>query len=460
MVPTTALIAALAYSLATPSLTPRAHANQALQTPDLIADIAEGSLPAVVSIYSTSLADPGGVGDPRGRSPRGHEGYGPQQGAGSGVIVQPDGLILTNNHVIEGANVLQVELADGRSFSAEVVGRDPASDLGVIRLTGENAPKNLPTLQLADSDEVRLGEVVLAVGNPFGLSGTVTMGIVSATGRGGRGLVDYGDFIQTDAAINPGNSGGALVDLEGRLVGINTAIVSRSGGYNGIGFAIPSNLAGDVMGSILQNGHMVRGWLGVSIQDVNEGIAAAFGAQVTEGALIAEVMPDTPAARAGLRPGDIVIAVDAEPVENAEQFKNVIALRGVREVRLHVLRDGEPQRVTARLQEKDEVSTATTTPEPGPIAQGPLAGVKLAPLGPHLAERLGRPDEVGDGVAVASVTPMSDAASAGLQSGDLIIEVNHQPVRTLKDVAAAVATSGSALLRVRRGEATTFVLIR
>lgn len=455
-----AVIGALAFShLAASeaqslSLIPSAQASQFMENPDLIADIAESALPSVVSIQSTSM------GRARGERDRFDlfGPMGPQRGAGSGVIVQADGLILTNNHVIEGADSLRVSLSDGREFEAEVVGRDPASDLGILRLLGDHVPTNLPTMSLADSDGVRLGQVVLAVGNPFGLSGTVTMGIVSATGRGGRGLVDYGDFIQTDAAINPGNSGGALVDLEGRLIGINTAIMSRSGGYNGVGFAIPSNLVGDVMGSILEHGHMVRGWLGVSIQDVNEDIARAFGADVADGALIADVMPDTPAARAGLISGDIVVAVDDQSVGNAEQFKNVIALRGVRAVKLSVVRDGRPRVIKAYLEQKSE-ETAASTDLAEPVVDGPLAGVKLVPLDATNAERFGASTNI-SGVVVAEVSAMSGARRAGLAPGDVIVSVNREPVHSLKDVAALLANEGPALLQVVRGDQSTFLLVR
>src|SRR5208282_3939411 len=240
-----------------------------------------------------------------------------QHGLGSGVIVTKDGYILTNNHVVEHADEVKVTLQDGREFTAKVVGRDPKSDVAVIKIDA----KDLPALPMADSDKVQVGDIVLAVGNPFGVGQTVTTGIVSATGRGNLGIEDYEDFIQTDAAINPGNSGGALVDVEGRLIGINTAIYSRSGGNMGIGFAIPSDLARNVMDSLIQYGHVTRGYLGVMIQDVTPALAKEFKLKDTTGALIGDVVPKGPADKAGLKEGDVVLDYDGKKVTDSRHLK-------------------------------------------------------------------------------------------------------------------------------------------
>ena len=244
---------------------------------------------------------------------------------GSGVIVRKSGVILTNNHVIEGASKIRVTLSDGRDFDAEVVGADPKSDIAVIKML--KPPKDLAPIALGDSDSLRLGEMVVAIGNPFGLGHTVTMGIVSAKGRANVGIVDYEDFIQTDAAINPGNSGGALIDLQGRLIGINTAIASRSGGYQGIGFAVPSNMARAVMNSLLKHGRVVRGWLGVAIQPVTKDLQRAMGLKTTKGVLISDVMQDSPAARSGIKRGD-VIELAGETLRDPVHLRNRVAAAG------------------------------------------------------------------------------------------------------------------------------------
>ena len=240
-----------------------------------------------------------------------------QQGLGSGVIVTKDGYILTNNHVVDGAQDVKVTLQDGREFTAKIIGRDPKSDVAVIKIDA----KDLPVVPMADSDKVQVGDVVLAVGNPFGVGQTVTTGIVSATGRGNLGIEDYEDFIQTDAAINPGNSGGALVDVEGRLIGINTAIYSRSGGNQGIGFAIPSDLARDVMGSLISDGKVTRGYLGVMIQDVTPALAKEFKLKDNTGALVGDVVPKGPADKAGLKDGDVVLECNGKAISDSRRLR-------------------------------------------------------------------------------------------------------------------------------------------
>ena len=261
-----------------------------------------------------------------------------EQGVGSGVIVSPEGYILTNNHVVDGATDVQVTLADKREFKARVVGRDPKTDIAVLKIDGEN----LPTIMLGDSSKLQVGDYVLAIGNPFGVGQTVTMGIVSATGRGGLGIEDYEDFIQTDASINPGNSGGALINDRGELIGINTAIISHgSGGNQGIGFAVPVNLAREVTDQILKTGKVTRAYLGVSLQDVTPAIAKAFDAKGEQGALVGDVSPNSPAQRAGLERGDIILDVNGKPVSDTNQLRMSISMmQPDSTVTLRVLRNG------------------------------------------------------------------------------------------------------------------------
>jgi len=274
-----------------------------------------------------------------------------ERSLGSGVIVAEDGYIITNNHVIAGATQVTVSLSDKREFEAEVVGTDPKTDVALLKIDGTD----LPIVPLGNSDRARVGDIVLAIGNPFGIGQTVTMGIISATGRSQVGIVEYEDFIQTDAAINPGNSGGALVDIEGDLVGINTAIVSRTGGYQGIGFAIPSNIAKAVMEGIVKHGRMIRGWLGVSVQEVTAQIAAEFGLQKPRGALIVEVSPRSPAAKAGLHRGDIIVRYGDEEIEESMELRNLVADTPIdKKVALTLWRNGKRTQATVVIKEPPE----------------------------------------------------------------------------------------------------------
>ena len=346
-----------------------------------------------------------------------------QQGAGSGVIISEDGYILTNNHVVDGAEEVLVRLNDERELSATVVGRDPKTDLAVIRV----AATDLPTLPLADSDQVEVGDVVLAVGNPFGLGQTVTLGIVSATGRGNLGL-DYEDFIQTDAAINPGNSGGALVDSQGRLIGINTAILSRTGGNNGIGFAVPTNLARHVLEDLVRDGHVRRGFLGVMIQDLTPALAKKFGLDEDRGVLIAEVSAGTPAAKAGLREGDVVTEYDGKSVRHQRQFRLLVAqTEPGSQVTVKVLRDGKAVNLTVTPQEVPGSRSVAQGGAADDRAAETLQGVAVQDLDDQARERLGVPAGV-EGALIAQVQPGSAAQRAGLRPGDLITEINREPV--------------------------------
>jgi serine protease Do len=281
---------------------------------------------------------------------------------GSGVVVTADGVILTNNHVIEHADKIRVALSDGREFDAKVVGTDPESDLGVLRLEQDDGKKveNLKPLAMGNSSQLRLGDVVLAVGDPFGVGQTVTMGIVSAKGRANVGIEQYEDFIQTDAAINPGNSGGALVNMRGELVGINTAIISRSGGYQGVGFAIPSNMAEPIMKSLLEDGTVKRGWLGVGIQDLTPELADALGIPKTKGVLVSQIESGSPAAKAGLQAKDVILKLNGQVMDSSAHLRNAVAAAGANaKVELQVLRDKEQKTITVVLDQKKSAHAPT-----------------------------------------------------------------------------------------------------
>jgi serine protease Do len=286
----------------------------------------------------------------------------------------------------------------------------------------------LTPLEFADSSSLELGQIVLAIGYPFGLGGTVTMGIVSAKGRADLGIVDYEDFLQTDAAINPGNSGGALIDLQGRLVGVPTAILSRSGGNMGVGFAIPSNMARPIMQSLLEHGHVTRGFLGVAIQQIDRDLAQALGLSTSDGVLISEVSSDTPAEKAGLRRGDVVLGVDGRHVATTGEFRNIIAASGAKAVELEVLRDGKRQVIRATLSVAPDEPTAAQAP--GAAREGGPAGLRLAPLDDTARQRLRAPSNLKGGAVVNAVQPGSPAAEAGLRPGDVILEIDRQPVPT------------------------------
>ncbi|HLV65895.1 MAG TPA: DegQ family serine endoprotease [Polyangiaceae bacterium] len=424
-----------------------------------IADVAERALPSVVNISLTKVGRAGApipfpffFGPPQERI---------EQGMGSGVIVSADGTILTNNHVVADAKEIKVTTYDRREFDAKVIGTDPKSDLAVIQIQG--APAGLTPIQFGDSSKLRLGEIVLAIGNPFGVGQTVTMGIVSAKGRADLGIVDYEDFIQTDAAINPGNSGGALINMEGKLVGINTAILSRSGGYQGIGFAIPTNMAMPIMQSLKANGRVVRGWLGVGIQEVDSDLAAALKLPVKAGIVLSDVQPGSPAARAGLRRGDVVTKLDGKAVTSLGHFRNAIAIAGAgRKVALEIYRDGRPQAVTVQLGEMPNEPLGGSSAKPStPGGRSPLDGISLAPLTPEHRRAFRVPADVNGGVIVTGVAPGSSAARAGLRPGDVILEVNRRPVATLEQFEAAYTKSqGRVLLLVNRGGNTVFMVVK
>lgn len=366
------------------------------------------------------------------------------QSAGSGVIIDAKaGTVLTNHHVIDGADEITVAMEDGRSYSAELVGSDSEMDIAVLKIKGDN----LTAVKLADSDALQVGDFVAAIGNPFGLGQTVTTGIVSALGRTGLGIEGYESFIQTDASINPGNSGGALVNLRGELIGINTAILAPSGGNVGIGFAIPINMAMASISQILEHGEVRRGQLGVVIQDLTPELAEAFDIdRYQRGAVVAEVQEDSAAEKAGLEAGDVVIEVDGKQVLSSAQLRNAVGVRRVGDkIKITVLRDGKEKTFKATLAEPASVKVA----EDADIASESLRGATL------------QDSEDGKAVVIAKIDPESAAASSGLRPGDLIVSVNRQRVRNVQEFTKIAASSGDRiLLRVVRGQAALWVVLK
>jgi len=353
-----------------------------------------------------------------------------QQGLGTGVIVDNKGHILTNNHVVGDADEVSVRLPNQQTYKAQVVGTDPRTDLAVIKIKADG----LAPVKLGDSDELKIGEWVVAAGNPFGLENTITAGIVSAKGRSIMGGGQYEDFIQTDAAINPGNSGGPLVNLKAEVVGINTAIFSRSGGYMGIGFAIPINMARQVMDSLITKGKVVRGWLGVGIQNLTEDLSKSFQYEGTEGALVGHVEKDGPADKAGLKQGDIIVKLNGEKIRNINQLRNAVAaLTPGQKVDVEILRNGNYETVRVKVGElpAQEGSEAKVTEQVADL------GMTVGNLSDELAQRLGV--RKGGGVVVRSVTPGGLAAEAGIQPRDIIISVNGERVKSVSQFNDAVA---------------------
>ncbi len=430
---------------------PAAVDGQALPT---LAPMLERVTPAVVNIATRSeirirenplLQDPFfryffDLPDPRPRQRR-------TQSLGSGVIVDArKGYLVTNAHVIDKADEITVTLQDGRNVSAELIGADPESDVAVVRIPADD----LTALPLGDSDGLRVGDFVVAIGNPFGLNQTVTSGIVSALGRSGLGIEGYEDFIQTDASINPGNSGGALVNLRGELVGINTAILAPSGGNVGIGFAIPVNMVRQLTAQLVEHGEVRRGRLGVHIQDLTPELAQAFGIPMTGGAVIAQIMPDSPAERAGIREGDVVVRVNGNDIDTAADLRNAVGLLRVGQViDVVVLRRGRA------------ITTRATIEEPklafmdGDVISRRLAGARFS----NVTDDLGTRERMG--VRVTDVRPGSPAWNAGLRKDDLVVSVNRRPIRNLEEMRAALDLSADGILiNIRRGNSALFLAIR
>jgi Do/DeqQ family serine protease len=390
-----------------------------------------------------------------------------EEGLGSGVVVTADGYILTNHHVVDGADEIKVEFTDRRVLTAKIVGSDPPSDLAVLKIEASN----LPVLPLGDSDKVRVGDMALAVGNPLGIGQTVTAGIISAKERTTSGVGDgsFANFIQTDAPINRGNSGGALVNTNGELIGINSQILSPTGGSIGIGFAIPSNMAKGVMEQLVKGGKVRRGQLGVQIQEVTSDIAASLDLKEVRGVIVGAVTPNSAGERAGLKQGDVITAVGGAAVNDVNSLRNRIASTAPgTEVTLTIVRDGREQQVRATLGEFTQ--TARREGERGGSEQegagagsettGKL-GLRVQPLTPELAREFELSPGT-QGVAVADVDPNGPAADAGIQRGDVIVQVNRQPVRSSADLTAAVGRTGTrpALLLVNRRGNTIFLTVR
>jgi serine protease Do len=378
-----------------------------------------------------------------------------EKSLGSGVIVSPDGYVLTNNHVVDDSSQITVTLADKREFKARVIGKDARSDVAVLKLDATN----LPYVAFGDSSKVQVGDLALAVGDPFGIGQTVTMGIISATGRGGLGIEDYEDFIQTDAAINPGNSGGALVNVHGDLIGINTAILSGgSGGNQGIGFAIPVNMARGVMTQIMKHGKVVRSQLGVLTQEVSPSIAKAFGLSKPAGALVSDVLPNSPAARSGLKRGDVITAIDGSPVSDSNQLRLMVSMMAPgTTTTLKVLRNGAEQDFSATL---SELRNQAESRDGGSRDSGDvLEGISVDELTPDMASELRLPSGT-KGVVVTQVDQSGPAAEIGLHRGDVIQEVNRKPVANVADfeTAARQADKESVLLLVNRKGSTFYVV--
>jgi serine protease Do len=378
------------------------------------------------------------------------------EGLGSGVIVSPEGYILTNNHVVDGATSVQVVLSDRREFKARVIGRDDKTDIAVVKIDAGN----LPPITIGDSDKVEVGDYVLALGNPFGVGQSVTLGIVSATRRGNLGIEGYEDFIQTDAAINPGNSGGALVNDRGELIGINTAIIAHgSEGNQGIGFAVPVNLARNVMDQILKNGKVTRARLGILPQDVTPTIARQFGVKDSQGALVGEVESGSPASKAGLKTGDIILDVNDHSVYDANQLRNMISsMQPGSNVNLKIWRDGAQRTLPVTLGELNPEEARNRGGNGGDNGSADaLEGVSVENLTSQVARGLNLPAGTA-GVVVNELSPGSAAASAGLKQGDVIQEVNRKPVKNVAEFEAAVRNSkDGTLLLVNRDGHTIYV---
>jgi serine protease Do len=441
---------------------------QSLQ--DAFVQVAQAAKPAVVNIATTQRPRPSER--RRGQAPPSVPGpfreffgeeflerfFGEQpqrerQSLGSGVIVDKRGYILTNNHVIERADEIEVRLSDKRKFKATVVGRDPKTDLAVIKVEATN---DLPVATLGDSATIRIAEWVMAIGNPFGLDQTVTVGVVSAVGRSDVGITTYEDFIQTDASINPGNSGGPLINLSGEVIGINTAIVASG---QGIGFAIPINMAREITDRLIAQGRVVRAWLGIGIQELTDELATQFGVKADDGVLIGNVMKDGPADKGGLKPGDVIQEFNNTKITNVRQLQREVAKSPVSSsATVKVLR--EKQSLTLRVVLGEQPSEAVTVPGGGPTETAERFGFSVQDLTPELREQLKVPG--GDGVVVSGVEEGGPAARAGIRTGDLIVEVNRERVKSAADVARVLGQTrrgSNLLLLVQRDGSSRFVVI-
>ena len=383
-----------------------------------------------------------------------------EQSLGSGVIVSSDGYIITNNHVVEKSEDIRVTLFDKRSFRGKVVGSDPKTDIAVVKISAEK----LPTAPWGDSDRLQVGEFVLAIGNPFGLSHTVTMGIISAVGRANVGIADYEDFIQTDAAINPGNSGGPLVNIKGELIGINTAIFSRSGGYQGIGFAVPSNMAKMVMDQLMKQGKIVRGWLGVTIQDVTPEISQKFGLKDSKGALVGDISKGSPAEKAGIMRGDIILWFNGKEIKDVGSLRNMVSQSKVgSQVKLKILRGSKEHEITVVIDELPK-EAAGMPPEPSPedVQKNAFSGITVMELTKEIGKQLGLSAN-DKGVVVVRVDPGSTADEAGLKKGDVIHEIDRKKISGIADfnrITSSIEGGETTLLFINRSGRKFYITIK
>jgi serine protease Do len=429
-----------------------------------MAEVTAAVKPAVVNISSTQTISTKGVPSPFFNDPFFRRFFGDEfdhnerpreqkrASLGSGVIVDKDGYILTNYHVVKDADEIKVKLSDKREFKGKVIGADPKTDLAIVKIESDH----LPVIKLGDSDKLKIGETVIAIGNPYGLNQTVTSGIVSATGRANVGIADYEDFIQTDAAINPGNSGGALVNVKGELIGINTAIFSTSGGYQGIGFAIPSSMVKTVMESLIKEGKVVRGWLGVSIQPITPALAKQFKLKEDKGALVSDVTEESPAEKAGIRRGDVITEYNGKEVDEPSNLRNMVASTPPnREVKMKVLRDGKSITVDATITELPSEMQKTSG-----AFHNQLKGVHVQNITQESRARLSIPKRI-DGVVVDDIDEDSPAYGI-LAKNDVIREINRKSIRTIKDFEALVndiKSEQSLVLLIYRDGFTTYITL-
>ncbi|MFP3903197.1 MAG: DegQ family serine endoprotease [Armatimonadota bacterium] len=431
-----------------------------------ITEAAKKAMPSVVAIVSTKVVTapefpfPFGDDSPFRRFFGDRDGEREQRrrGLGSGVIIGEDGYIMTNAHVVKEADEIEVQLSDDRTLTAEVKGYDEDSDVGLLKIDA----KGLPTLPMANSDKAEVGDIVLAVGSPFGLGSTVTMGIVSATGRADLGITRFEDFIQTDAAINPGNSGGALINLDGEVIGINTAIVSRTGGYQGIGFAIPSNLASKIADELREHGEVVRGYLGVQISEVDSDLANSLGLDKPGGVVITQVYPDTPAQKADLKVEDVIVAVDGKKVNSPGGLQSIIgSIKPGTDVELKIIRNGREITKSVTIVEGD-IQTIAGGETGGPVGQGTeiAPGLYAHDLTPALRNRLDLPDV--PGIIVVEIDEKKLESQTPLRQGDIILQINGQAVNTVAEAKKVVENSSNSAVRllIKRGNMNILTVVK